>query len=176
MVLRCGDLAAGTIGNVLSLYGIRISMVAPDAPIPGSYWGEPEAGIAGERLYLRSDTPVHSALHEACHIICMTPGRRSALNGDAGGDDQEENGVCYLQVVLAGCIPGVGRDRMFRDMDAWGYTFRLGSAADWFRHDAADARLWLRRRGLIDSADRPTWRLRGQGPEATPIPTGANSS
>lgn len=176
MVLRCSELAAGTIENVLRPYGIRIQMVAADAPIPGSYWGEPEAGIVGERLYLRSDTPVHSALHEACHIVCMTPGRRKELNGDAGGDHQEENGVCYLQVVLAGHVPGLGRDRIFRDMDAWGYTFRLGSSADWFRNDAADARLWLRRRGLIDSADRPTWRLRGQGTGAAAIPTGANSS
>ncbi len=176
MVLRCSDLAAGTIENVLRPYGIRVRMVAHGARIPGSYWGEPEAGIAGEQLYLRSDTPVHSALHEACHIVCMTPERRKGLNGDAGGDHQEENGVCYLQVVLAGHVPGLGRDRIFRDMDAWGYTFRLGSAADWFRNDAADARLWLRRRGLIDSADRPTWRLRGQGTEAAAIPTGANSS
>jgi hypothetical protein len=176
MFLRHGDLPAGAIEKVLNPYGIRIIEVAANGRIPGTYWGEPEAGIAGERLYLRSDTPVHSALHEAGHIICMTPDRRSRVDGDAGGDHQEENGVCYLQVLLADYIPGLGRDRIFLDMDAWGYTFRLGSAAEWFQHDAADARDWLRRRGLIDSADRPTWRLRGQAIGTDAVPTGAISS
>jgi hypothetical protein len=35
-------------------------------------------------------------------------------------------------------------------MDAWGYTFRLGSAARWFAEDADDARRWLLARGLIE--------------------------
>jgi len=38
------------------------------------------------------------------------------------------------------------------DMDAWGYTFRLGSALAWFEHDADDARAWLRARGLPTAA------------------------
>jgi hypothetical protein len=45
-------------------------------------------------------------------------------------------------------------------MDAWGYSFRLGSAQTWFEQDADDARAWLREHALIDVADRPTWRLR----------------
>jgi len=40
------------------------------------------------------------------------------------------------------------------DMDAWGYSFRLGSAARWFAEDAADALEWLQRRQLIDVAGR----------------------
>ena len=32
------------------------------------------------------------------------------------------------------------------DMDAWGYTFRLGSAHAWFEHDAEDAREFLHAR------------------------------
>jgi hypothetical protein len=36
------------------------------------------------------------------------------------------------------------------DMDEWGYTFRLGSSARWFREDAEDARRWLQSRGLLD--------------------------
>jgi hypothetical protein len=108
---------------------------------------------------VRPDTPVHSALHEACHYICMTPSRRACLHTDAGGDTNEENGVCYLQILLADQLPGVGRARLMTDMDTWGYSFRLGSASRWFAHDAADARAWLRERGLIDDADRPTWRL-----------------
>jgi hypothetical protein len=34
-------------------------------------------------------------------------------------------------------------------MDAWGYTFRLGSAARWYAEDADDARQWLLERGLL---------------------------
>jgi hypothetical protein len=45
-------------------------------------------------------------------------------------------------------------------MDAWGYTFRLGSAREWFEQDAADACIWLRRNGVIDESDRPTFRLK----------------
>jgi hypothetical protein len=86
--------------------------------------------------------------------------RREVLHTDAGGDYAEENAVCYLQVLLSDEIPGFGRDRMFADMDAWGYTFRLGSARAWFEEDARDARDWLRRHRLIDADDRPTWRVR----------------
>jgi len=39
--------------------------------------------------------------------------------------------------------------RVMADMDAWGYTFRLGSARAWFEHDAEDARAWLVARGLL---------------------------
>jgi hypothetical protein len=46
------------------------------------------------------------------------------------------------------------------DMDAWGYTFRLGSTRAWFEHDAADARTWLITHGLLTKAGAPTWRPR----------------
>ena len=84
----------------------------------------------------------------------MTPERRAGLDTDAGGDDAEESAVCYLQILLAGSLANVGRERMCRDMDEWGYSFRLGSAAKWFAEDAQDARRWLRQHGLID-LDRP---------------------
>jgi len=48
----------------------------------------------------------------------------------------------------------VGRERLMADMDAWGYSFRLGSAARWFEEDAADAVQWLQTRGLLDVAGR----------------------
>jgi hypothetical protein len=86
----------------------------------------------------------------------MTPERRAGLDTDAGGDDAEESAVCYLQVVLADSLPQVGRERMCRDMDAWGYSFRLGSAATWFAEDAQDARVWLIRHGLLDEAGHAT--------------------
>jgi hypothetical protein len=90
----------------------------------------------------------------------MDQTRRDVLHTDAGGDYAEEDAVCYLQILLSDAIPGLGRDRMFSDMDAWGYTFRLGSARTWFEEDAQDARAWLDRHELIDKADRPTWRVR----------------
>ena len=67
--------------------------------------------------------------------------------------------MCYLQVLLAEQLPGAGRARMFADMDAWGYSFRLGSTRAWFEEDAQDARAWLERRGVIDAAAEPTWVL-----------------
>lgn len=145
---------------LLHRYGLDLALVAPEEEIPASYWGDTEAGLRGDRLYARLDTPVHSVLHEASHYLCMTPERRSGLDRDAGGDDLEESAVCYLQILLAGELRDVGRDRLIADMDAWGYSFRLGSTRTWFEQDAEDARQWLERHGLIDSAARPTGKLR----------------
>ena len=145
---------------LLDRYGLELTLVAPDEVIPGSYWGEREAGLIGSKLYARLDTPLHSLLHEGAHFMCMTPERRMGLDTDAGGDDAEENGVCYLQILLAEMLPNVGRERMCRDMDEWGYTFRLGSAAAWFAGDAEDARQWLIDHDLIDADGRITFRCR----------------
>ncbi len=144
-------------------YGLALAAVAPGRPIPGSYWGEAEAGLVGHTLHLRPDTPVHSLLHEGAHYVCMDPERREAVDTDAGGDVLEECAVCYLSILLADVLPGYGRARMLADMDAWGYTFRLGSARAWFEGDATDARDWLLARGLLDAGagDRPAFRLRG---------------
>lgn len=148
------------LATLLERYGLELRLVAPNEEIPASYWGDREAGLQGNRLYARLDTPVHSVLHEASHYVCMTPERRTGLDRDAGGDDPEENAVCYLQILLADHLPGAGRARLCADMDEWGYSFRLGSARAWFENDADDARLWLTAHYLIDSADRPTWSLR----------------
>lgn len=135
---------------LLDRYGLELQLVAPEEIIPGSYWGEREAGLIGARIFARLDTPLHSVLHESAHFICMTPERRACLDTDAGGNDVEESAVCYLQVVLAQSLPNVSRERICRDMDDWGYSFRLGSAATWFAADAGDARDWLIRHGLLD--------------------------
>lgn len=145
---------------LLGRYGLALTRVAADAVIPGSFWGEREAGLIGAQLFARADTPLHSLLHEGAHYVCMSAARRACLHTNAGGDDAEENAVCYLQLLLADVLPQVGRQRMCRDMDEWGYTFRLGSAAAWFSEDAEDARLWLIRHHLIDSENRVTYACR----------------
>ena len=141
---------------LLERYGMQLALVAPGEGIPGSYWGHSEAGLKGERLYARLDTPLHSVLHEASHYICMTAERRAGLDRDAGGTDLEESAVCYLQVLLADELPGVGRARLLSDMDAWGYSFRLGNTCAWFEGDATDARDWLCQHAVIDAAGRVT--------------------
>jgi hypothetical protein len=153
-------LAHNALGGLLSRLGLVVVPLEPDQPIPGSYWGAPEAGIIGNHLYVRPDTPVHSALHTACHFICMDDARRVRLHTDCGGTDEEEGAVCYLQCVLADALPGYSRARLWADMDAWGYSFRLGSAQRWFEEDAADAREWLVRHGLLTAQDEPTGRWR----------------
>lgn len=145
---------------LLDRYGLDLKLVAPQELIPGSHWGEREAGLIGSSLYARLDTPLHSILHEGAHFICMTPERRAELHTDAGGDDAEESAVCYLQILLAQSLAGIGVQRMFCDMDEWGYSFRLGSAARWYAEDAEDAKAWLARHGLIDEASGLTYDLR----------------
>ena len=141
---------------LLERYGLDLVLVAPEQVIPGSYWGEREAGLIGGKIYARLDTPLHSVLHETAHFACMAPERRAGLDTDAGGDDAEESAVCYLQILMAESLPNAGAQRMCRDMDEWGYSFRLGSAARWFAEDAEDARRWLEQHGLIDAAGRIT--------------------
>ena len=153
MVTPCSALADDALPALLSAFGLQVERLPDGAGIPGSYWGEPEAGLVGNRLYVRPDTPVHSVLHEASHYICMDDARRAGLHTDAGGTDTEENAVCYLQCLLADALPGYSRQQVFADMDAWGYHFILGSAAAWFAGDAEDARRWLLQAGLVDRTD-----------------------
>jgi hypothetical protein len=149
-----------SLALLLTRFSLELTLVGHGEEIPGSYWGDSEAGLKGEWLYARLDTPVHSVLHEACHYVCMSPERRAGLDTDAGGDDLEEAAVCYLQVLLAGELSAVGRARMLADMDSWGYSFRLGSTRAWFEGDAADARAWLERHGIVDAGGRVTGSLR----------------
>jgi hypothetical protein len=156
---RCDAATVVALRSLLAHWGLRLVVLAPGASIPGSYWGAPEAGLIGTTVYLRSDTPLHSALHESAHVICMDEARRAALHTDAGGDYAEENAVCYLQIVLAARL-GIPAAQICADMDHWGYTFRLGSAYAWYRQDAADARAWLIERGLLDAQAALTPRRR----------------
>jgi len=148
VVTRVADIDLDAAAALLAGHGLRLHRVADGAAIPGSYWGEPEAGIIGCDVYVRGDTPVHSMLHEACHLIVLPPERRALVHTDATDSVAEEDATCYLQIVLAGALPGVGSARLMADMDAWGYTYRLGSTRAWFEQDAEDARAWLAERGL----------------------------
>jgi len=159
-MILVSDVPQAALSTLLERYGLDLIQQAEDTPISGSFWGESEAGIIGHDVYVRADTPVHSLLHESCHVICMSGERRRGLVRDAGGDDLEEAAVCYLQLVLADHIEGVGRDRLMLDMDAWGYSFRLGNTRDWFQTDAEDAAEFLKNHGLLDAAGEITFRLR----------------
>jgi hypothetical protein len=148
------DVGFDAASHLLARYGLALHRVEGSAPIPGSYWGETEAGIIGHDVYARDDTPVHSLLHEAGHLIVLPADRRASVHTDATDSIDEENAVCVLQSLLADQIPGYGRARLFADMDAWGYTFRLGSARAYVGQDAEDAWRWLRSAGLIDDERR----------------------
>lgn len=159
-MLFVSDIATAVIEALLQRYDLTLVLEEQGAAITGSFWGDSEAGIVGRTVYVRSDTPIHSLLHETCHVICMSDDRRRGLDRDAGSDDLEESAVCYLQVVLADQLEGVGRDTLMQDMDAWGYSFRLGNTKDWFQNDAADALEFLRNHGLLSSDGEVTFRLR----------------
>ena len=159
-MLRLGEADRSGVSGLLARFGLDLRLTEPGADIPGSYWGESEAGLQGSTLLARLDTPVHSILHEAAPYICMSPERRVGLDRDAGGDDAEEHAGCYLQVLLAEQLRGAGREVAWHDMDEWGYSFRLGSARAWFEQDAHDARAWLQTAGIIDASEKITGRLR----------------
>lgn len=147
-MLTLADIGFAAPAALLARHGLALQPVVEGEPIPGSYWGEVEAGLIGGTVYARSDTPVHSLLHEASHLLVMPAERRAAVHTDASDSQLEEDAACLLQILLADELPGVGRDRLMADMDAWGYTFRLGSARAWFEGDAEDAREFLAARGL----------------------------
>lgn len=159
-MLTVADLHPEALQKLLTPYQMQIHCVPQSAMIPGSFWGDSEAGLVNKGLYVRPDTPVHSALHEACHYICMDNLRRTQLDTNAGGDYDEENAVCYLQILLATKLDGCSAAILMEDMDSWGYTFRLGSARAWFENDAEDAQNWLIQKQLIQKNNEPTWQLR----------------
>ena len=148
-VLRVAQIDWDSARSLLAAHGLTLEHIGDREAIPGSYWGEPEAGVVANTVYARGDTPVHSLLHEACHLIVAAPERRAQIHTDASDSQAEEDATCYLQILLAERLPGVGSARLCTDMDRWGYTFRLGSAQAWFERDADDARVWLMQRGLL---------------------------
>lgn len=154
-VLCVSDVAERRLTELARRFELRIEVLDDAGNITGSFWGEPEAGIAGDCVYVRADTPVHSLLHEFCHILCMTPERRLLLDTDAGSDDAEEAAVCYLQIALAASVAEQGCDRVMQDMDAWGYSFPEGNTRAWFAA-AVESRQWLVDKGLLDARGNVT--------------------
>jgi hypothetical protein len=82
-VLRLADIGFEAVAVLLARHGRALQRVADGAPSPGSYWGEPEAGVIGANVYARADTPVHSLLHEACHLLVLPPDRVPSVDTDA---------------------------------------------------------------------------------------------
>lgn len=152
-VVRLRDISFEQARHLLGLFDLELVLVRDGEAIPGSYWGECEAGLIGARVYARTDTPVHSLLHEACHLIVLPPEKRLAVHTDASDSVLEEDATCYLQLLLADRITGFGFARACADMDTWGYSFRLGSAREWFELDAEDARGFLYDRGVLPLSD-----------------------
>lgn len=152
-VLRYAHCDQQSVQALLNKLGMQLQLVAECEAIPGSFWGDEEAGLIQSNIYVRNDTPVHSILHEACHFVCMDNDRKQTLHTNAGGSQDEENAVCYLQILLSDQVAAFGRQRMLSDMDTWGYSFRLGSAEAWFTEDSEDAREWLQQKQLLKLAD-----------------------
>lgn len=153
-MLTLSDIDFADVATLLARYGLTLHRVPDGEAIPGSYWGECEAGLIGSNVYARGDTPVHSLLHEAAHLIVLPAQRREAVHTDATDSVEEEDAVCVLQALLGDALAGVGRDRVLADMDGWGYTFRLGSARAYFERDSDSAWQWLHERALADAQAR----------------------
>lgn len=158
--MRLSDIDSSEVTKLLARFGLQLELVALGATIPGSFWGDDEAGLIDSRLYARPDTPLHSILHEACHWITCTPARRSQLHTDAADSQDEENATCFLQIVLSDYLPGFSSARALLDMDAWGYSFRLSSARAWFESDSRAEREWLVHYQLLDANLRPIFGVR----------------
>jgi hypothetical protein len=127
-VLTLADIHFDDAASLLGSFDLSLVQVADGEQIPGSYWGECEAGVIGSTVHARSDTPVHSLLHEGCHLIVLSPDRRAGVHTDATDSIEEEDAVCVL-----------------------GYTFRRGSARAYVEHDAEAAWTWLEARGLVNA-------------------------
>lgn len=159
-VLRVQEVDITEVQALLERYSLKLMTIQQNEAIPGSFWGDEEAGLVKNQLYVRPDTPLHSLLHESCHYICMDNERRQTLHTNAGGTSDEENAVCFLQILLSEELSYMGKEIMMKDMDTWGYSFRLGSCQAWFEKDTHDEYQWLLQHELITADKRLTFKLR----------------
>ena len=150
-MLTLSDIGFEAPRQLLARYRLELIQVEANTPIPGSFWGECEAGVIGSQVFARLDTPVHSLLHEACHLLVLPEEKRADVHTDATDSVAEEDAVCVLQAILGDELPSVGRESIWADMDEWGYTFRLGSAKAYFENDAHTAFQFLVDKKIINS-------------------------
>ena len=110
-MLTLSDIDHGHVAALLGAYGLQLVHVDDGETIPGSYWGEPEAGLVGATVYARADTPVHSLLHEAAHLIVLPPEKRTAVHTDATDSIAEEDAVLAVDDGVAVPAHAVGDHR-----------------------------------------------------------------
>ena len=63
-VTLIADLREAEIRDLLSAYGARLVMMPCGRDIPGSYWGDSEAGLIESDVFVRTDTPAHRKILE----------------------------------------------------------------------------------------------------------------
>ena len=68
-VVTLAELDRREVVALLARCGARLVELEAHQTIPGSYWGDSEAGLIGDAVYARADTPAHSLLHELCHQL-----------------------------------------------------------------------------------------------------------
>ncbi len=158
-VLRLASIDLDDARALLARYGLALECVADGAAIPGSYWGEPEAGAdrhdgvrarrhAGAFAAARSRAPDRAAARKARD----DPHRRHPIRS------AEEDATCYCRSLLGDALPGVGRERMLRPTWTPGAT-RSASVP---RAPGSSATPRMRARGSSNAISflRPLSRLR----------------
>ncbi len=170
-VTSLGDIEPAAIERLLTAFGLSLAGVAPGASIPGSYWGDSEAGLVGDRLFARADTPVHSLLHELGHYVCMDPTAARCARHRCGRRRRRGSGrVLPAGVARRRACEASAASAASRDMDTWGYSFREGSARAWLAGDGVPRRVLGSRRTA--SSTRPRVR---RGGCARTVPPGRNA-
>ena len=106
-MLRYAEIDPRAARTLLAQHGLDLIDIGAGEPIPGSFWGVPEAGVIGARVYVRADTPVHSLLHEACHLVVMPAARRNARWADWVAARMAQPGTVFV-AVGAGHLAGKG--------------------------------------------------------------------
>ncbi len=59
-VLAVPDVPLASIEALLARYDLTLQLQADNEAITGSFWGDSEAGIVGQTVFVRNDTSVHS--------------------------------------------------------------------------------------------------------------------
>lgn len=101
----------------------------------GSFWGDEEVGIIGIIVYVCGDMLVYLLLYEVCYLIVLLLECCVVVYIDVIDLIEEEDVICYLQIVLVDVFLGVGCDWLMVDMDVWGYLFWFGLICVWFEQD-----------------------------------------